>query len=275
MLRLLPDKYSAALYPDRLELIRRSRGLRSAVDFRHAEALVPAVNGPAWRTTVDAFQRTLATTAKGTGDLGVVLSNHFVRYLLIPWNAQIASEEEFRNYAAATFEEVYGEASVEWEVCVSAERPGSPRLAAAIDRALLAAINTAVASTRLRLTSVQPYLMAAYNRMVRPRHEKDFVFMLAEAGRVCILAAQGGKWRHVSAMAEPREPAALSALLAREIQLADLQGESVPPVLVHAAHRRGLTLPPVFGAAPLVLESQHRAGPVLMGDAARELAAAG
>lgn len=273
MLRLWPDKYCAVLCPDRLEVIRRRRGLRSAVDFNLAEALVVDVNGPAWRAAVEAFHRFLAKPEIGTGDLRVVLSNHFVRYLLVPWSAQIVSEEEFRSYAAAAFEEVYGEASAEWEVCVSAERSGSPRLAAAVDRSLLKSIRMAVANTRLHLTSVQPYLMAAYNRVARPRPEKDFVFMLVEAGRACILAAQGGKWRHVSAMAAPQDPVALSFLLEREIQLADLHGKSVPPVLVHAAHYRGLTLPPVHGQAPLVLELKPLAGLAQMSGAGCELAA--
>ena len=273
MLRLSPDQYCAVLCPDQLQVIRRRRRLRSTVDFKVAETFAPDVNGPAWQVAVTAFQRFLAMPEICTGNLGVVLSNHFVRYLLIPWSAQITSKEEFHNYAAAMFEDVYGEATSGWDVSVSAERSGSPRLAAAVDRSLLEAIRVAVANTRLRLRSVQPYLMAAYNRVARPRHEKDFVFMLVEAGRACILAAQGGKWCYVSTMAAPEQPAALSFLLEREIQLADLQGEFVPRVLVHAAHRRGLILPPVHGAAPLVLESKPVAGLAQTSSVACELAA--
>lgn len=273
MLRLWPDRYCVVLSPDQLEAVRFRRRLRRVVDFKHAEAYVSDVSGPAWQASTEAFHRFLALPEIGSGKLDLVLSNHFVRYLLVPWNAQIASEEEFRNYAAAMFEEVYGEVSSAWDVSLSAERSGSPRLAAAVDQALLDTIRAAVAKTRLRLTSVQPYLMAAYNRVARPRHEKNFIFMLIEAGRACILAAQGGKWCHVSTMAAPENPAALSFLLEREIQLADLQGESLPPLLVHAAHRRGLVLPPVHGAAPLVLELRPFAGPALMSGAACELAA--
>jgi hypothetical protein len=247
--------------------------LRSTVDFKRAEVLVADVNGPPWRSAAEAFRRFMAMPEIGTGDLGIVLSNHFVRYLLVPWNVQIASEEEFRNYTAAAFEAVYGDVAAEWEVCVSAERPGSPRLTAALDRQLLEAIRATVASTHLRLVSVQPYLMAAYNRLVQPRPEKDFVFLLLEAGRACILVAQGGKWRHVSAMAASRDPAALASLLEREIQLADLQGETVPPVLVHAAHLHGLILPSVYGVSPLVLESKPLAVLAQMNGAACDLAA--
>ena len=274
MLRLWPDKYCAVLCPDRLEMIRRGRGLRGEVDFKITEAIVPDETGSSWRAAADAFQQLLSSAEIGTGHLAVVLSNHFVRYLLVPWNAKIASEEEFRNYAAAMFADVYGEASTNWDVSASAERSGAPRLAAAVDRSLLEAIRMTAAKSRLRLTSVQPYLMAVYNRVAQPRHTKDFVFMLVETGRACILVAQGGKWRYVSAMAAPEQPAALSFLLEREIQLADLQGESVPPVWVHAAQRRGLTLPPVHGETPLVLESKPLAGLAQMSGAACELAAA-
>jgi hypothetical protein len=256
-----------------LQVIRPGRGWRRSAASSFAETFVGAADGPPWQAAVDAFQRFLATAETGTGALDVVLSNHFVRYLLVPWSAQIASAEEFRNCAAAMFEEIHGEVSAQWDVTVSAERAGGPRLAAAVDRSLLAGIRTAVAPTRLRLASVQPYLMAAYNRVARSHTGRDFVFMLLEAGRACILAAQGGKWCYVSTAAAPEPAPALSSLLAREMQLADLQGESVPPLYVHAAHRRGLVLPPVHGAAPRVLEARPMAGLAPTGGAACALAA--
>jgi len=256
---LRPDHSCAVLCPDQLQVIRPGKGWRHSAGSSFAETFVGNAEGPPWQAAVDAFQRFLATAETGSEALDVVLSNHFVRYLLVPWNAQIASAEEFRNCAAAMFEEIHGEVASDWDVTVSAERAGAPRLAAAVDRSLLAAIRTAVAPTRLRLVSIQPYLMAAYNRVARAHTGRDFVFMLLEAGRACILAAQGGKWCYVSTAAAPEPAQALSSLLAREMQLADLQGESVPPVYVHAAHRQGLVLPPVHGAAPLVLEARARA----------------
>jgi hypothetical protein len=271
--RLWLDKSCAVLCPDQLQVIRAGRGWRRSAACGFAETFVRDADRPPWQAAVDAFQRFLATTETGTGTLDVVLSNHFVRYLLVPWNAQVASAEEFRNCAAGMFEDIHGEVSLEWDVSVSAERAGAPQLAAAVDRSLLEAIRATVAPTRLRLASVQPYLMAAYNRVARAHTGKDFVFMLLEAGRACILAAQGGKWCHVSTAAAPEAEQALSSLLAREMQLADLQGESVPPVYVHAAHRRGLTLPPVLGAAPLVLEARPLAGLEQARGAACEFAA--
>ena len=260
MLPLWRDKYCVALCPDQLVAIRCARGLRGSVDFKISETLAPLPGEPAWAAAAEALGRFLAAPEAGAGNLSIVLSNHFVRYMLVPWSAQIASVEEFRNYAAAAFEEVYGEAAAEWEVCFSPERAGLPRLAAAVDRALLESVRAAAGRSRLRLQSVQPYLMAAYNRVGQLRPERDFVFMLVEADRVCILIAEGRTWRQVSAVTAPADPAALVALLEREIRLAGLQGEAAPPVFVHASQRPGLTLPPFQGKAPQVLELKALAG---------------
>ena len=273
MSRLRPDRSCAVLCPDQLQVIRPGKGWRRNDAFSFAETFACDANGPPWQAALAAFQRFLATAESGTGTLDVVLSNHFVRYLLVPWSAHIASAEELRGFAAAMFEDIHGDVSAQWDVTVSADRAGAPRLAAAVDRSLLAAIRAAVVPTRLRLASVQPYLMAAYNRVARAHTGKDFVFMLLEAGRACVLAAQGGKWCYVSTAAAPEPAPALASLLAREMQLADLQGDAVPPVYVHAAHRRGLVLPPVHGAAPLVLEARPLAGLAPTRGAGCELAA--
>jgi len=271
--RLWPDRTWAVLCPNQLQVMRARRGWRRSAAFGFAETFAGDGDGPPWQPALDAFERFLGAGEAGAGTLEVVLSNHFVRFLLVPWSAQIATAEEFRNCAAAMFEEIHGDLASQWEVCVSAERAGAPRVAAAVDRSLLAAIRAAAAPTRLRLVSVEPYLMAAYNRVARAHTGKDFVFMLLEAGRACILAAQGGQWCHVATAAAPEPAQALSSLLARELQLADLQGAALPPVYVHAAHRRGLILPPVHGAAPRVLEARPRAGRAQPPSAACELAA--
>jgi hypothetical protein len=97
--------------------------------------------------------------------------------------------------------------------------------------------------------------------------------MLVEADRVCILTAEGKAWRQVSTVTVPADPAALAALLEREIRLAGLQGEAVPPVFVHASQWPGLTLSPFQGKAPQVLELPSLAGLVPMGGAAYAMAA--
>ena len=44
----------------------------------------------------------------GSGDLTILLSNHFVRYWLVPWRDEISSPQEFEAYARICCDEVYG-----------------------------------------------------------------------------------------------------------------------------------------------------------------------
>jgi hypothetical protein len=241
-----------ALCPDRLVAVRRKR-LRADVDLRTIEAYDPLPGAASWAGAVQALERFLHGPQPRTGELGIVLSNHFVRYLVIPWSERIASAQESRKYAEAAFEDVFGEVSAGWEICTSPEGSGMPRLAAAVDRALLENIRAAAKRSRLRLKSVQPYLMAAYNRVVAPLGEKDFIFMLVEVDRVCILASEGGVLRQVSAATTADDPACLAVLLERELQLGGWMGEGAPSVVVHCPHRPGLELPQVGRSAPRVV----------------------
>jgi hypothetical protein len=241
--------------------VRRKRGLRTAVDSRAAETFIPVPGERAWEAALDALRRFMAMPEPGlAGSLDVILSNHFVRYLLVPWSERIASADELQHYAAEAFADVYGDISGEWEVRVSPERAGAPRLAAAVDRALLDGIRQAAGGAPLRLDSVQPYLMSAYNRIARSRRDNALIFTVLEPGRVCILAAEDGRWRHVSAAAAPDDPAALAVLLEREICLADLKDGAQPHIFLHASHLPGSVLPPVLGKAPAAPDFKTPAG---------------
>jgi len=256
VLHLWRDKYCIALSPHRLEAVRRKRGLRPVVDYNFSESFKPSAGESIWKASVAALTRFIAST-NASADVTIVLSNHFVRYLLVPWSDQISSPEEYRNFAAAAFEEIYGTRAAEWEVCVSDERAGSPRLATAVDKDLLTGIRQATQGSSLRLRSIQPYLMAAFNQTTPLKKSQNFIFMLVETDLVCFLMAENGQWQNVTATTIAGDttplPLALSTALERQIFLADLQNSSALPIFVHAAHLQGLELPAVLGETPQML----------------------
>lgn len=269
------DRYCAALRPDGLAVVRRRRGLAPALDLKQAMDLGPA-EGPAWTAPVAALKDFLARPEAGPGDLCVVLSSHLARFLLVPWNADLSTPDELQAFAAAAFENVYGEAATGWDIRVSPERAGSPRIACAVDRELLAALEQATAGSRQRLHSVQPYLMACYNALASRMGQGDFLFLVSEGDRASLLAASRQEWRAVRAVPAPDHPAALASLAEREIHLSDLGGETGPEIFVHAPLRAGLVLPAVKGKAPRILELKPMAGfsPITDGRFAMAVAAA-
>ena len=272
----LRDRYCAALRPDGVAIVRRRRGLAPALDLKEALACAPAAEGPAWAPAVAALGEFLARPGTGAGDLWVVLSSHFARFMVIPWNDQLSSPEELQAWAAAEFEDVFGEAAAAWDIRVSPEKPGSQRIACAVDRALLEALEQAAAGTRVRLASVQPNLMACYNAMAPNVRGRDFVLLVSEGDRASLLAAAAGQWLAVRSAPAPDHPAAIAALVEREIHLSDLGGAGAPEVFVHAPQRAGLALPAVGGKAPRILELKPMAGfsPISDGQFAMAAAAA-
>jgi hypothetical protein len=166
--RLFPERREARLEPDGLE------ALRDEVS--------------AWR---------------GRIDLTVVLSNHFARYTVVQPQDGATPEEELA-LARFQFARIHGERTKAWEVRLS--RAGScARLACAIDTALLDGVKACMPKHgRVRLVSVQPYLMAAYNR-ARSRIPREGAWLLlTEKGRACLarLAAKGWASVHYGAEAD-------------------------------------------------------------------------
>lgn len=249
---LLRDRYCAVLRPDRVDLVRRLRGYKSPIDLKQSVPVEPAAAEDApWLAPVSTLQGVIAGTAVASGDLTVVLSNHFVRYVIVPWDDKVGSTEEYQRYARIAFENVFGEAARSWMIRVSAERMGAPRLASAIDAELDTALQQ-VGGSKLKLVSIQPYLMAAFNRLGDSFRKRNFFFLLAEPGRACVLAAVGGAWRLVRNHAAADE-ASISQLVERELRLLETSAGPVPRLYVHAPGFRQLKLPIVNGVAPRVL----------------------
>jgi hypothetical protein len=147
-----------------------------------------------------------------------VLSNHFVRYTVLPEQDGSATPEEEIALARFQFTKIHGERVKGWEVRVSEE------LACAIDTALLEGLRGCFPRTgKARLVSVQPYLMAAYNRSRRRIPREGAWLLLAESGRTCLARVAAKGWASVH---NGREVDA-EELLERERSRAS--GEPLPP----------------------------------------------
>src|SRR5262249_21577236 len=152
-------------------------------------------NGADWRPCLEALEHGLAQAGWKDADATVILSNHFVRYALVPWSEHLASDAEKRAWVQHHFAELYGEAAAGSEYRASEDRPAGSCVATAIAADLLAGIRSAFGQTSLALRSVQPYLMAVFNRW-RPRIKDSAAWLLVpEAGRVCLAALADGRWR--------------------------------------------------------------------------------
>lgn len=191
----------------------------------------------AWAVALETLDRLLGEHTAAGGHLSVVISAHYSRFCLVPWSEQIHRPDELLGLARLCFEDLYGVAEQPWDLTLSAEPAGCGRIAAALPHALLERLRSLASGRGLRLRSVQPYLMAAFNRFDRQLDGGDFLFVVAEPVRSVLLLARDGDWAAVRSVGGSDSDAALSALIARESQLQASACDRPLPVYLHAPGR--------------------------------------
>ena len=218
-----PERASLGLCPDRLLL---SRGAAT-----QALGVAPADGASAWRAALEALPVALGERAPRR--LTVIVSHHFLRYALLPWNAALQSEEAWRAYAEHRLAAIYGAPAAPWALRVAATAPRGARIACAVEQALIDALQAKLRGRGVRLASVQPHLMTAFNRSRRRLRGATCWLVVAEAGRLALALIERGAWRALrSRRVDARWREALPQLLARE---SALLGEQAPPPFVASA----------------------------------------
>lgn len=192
-----------------------------------------------YAVALDTLDRLLGehTRARAGAELSVVISGHFSRFCLVPWSEQISSPDELRGFAQLCFEDLFGAPTQPWSLVLSAEPAGHDRIASALPQDLLERLRTLVTGRGLRLRSVQPYLMTAFNRFDKSLDAGDFLFIVAEPQRSVLLLAREGRWSSVRSVGGSDSDAALSALIGRERQLQASTSERAFNVYLHAPAR--------------------------------------
>nr|WP_239481979.1 hypothetical protein [Pseudomonas insulae] len=213
-------------------------------DFDASTAALPAA--------IEALEQVLAGQAL-RGRLDVLLSNQFTRFCLVPWSWDIGSPGEQERYARHFLEEIYGQSAEGWSVRLSPEATGRLRLAAAIPEDLLERLQALALLAGCRLMSVQPYLMAAFNRFRTRLNRSDFLFVVAEPGRCSLLLARQGDWVRVRSVSLGDSDAALATLLGREVELLEAKDAAPATLYLHAPGRPDLAAAAFTGAAPQLL----------------------
>ncbi|VVQ23233.1 hypothetical protein PS938_05366 [Pseudomonas fluorescens] len=191
----------------------------------------------AWAVALDTLDHLLADHSVARAELTVVISGHFSRYCLVPWSEQISSPAELQGFAQLCFEDLYGASTQPWSLVLSAEPAGYDRIATALPQDLLERLRALVSARGLRLRSVQPYLMTAFNHFDKSFEAGDFLFVVAEPVRSVLLLAREGRWTSVRSVGSSDSDAALTALIGREHQLQASTSERPLNVYLHAPAR--------------------------------------
>lgn len=187
--------------------------------------------GGDWRAAVGALPELLKNRKQ---EASVVLADQFVRYALLPWNDTLKTEEQWLALARHRFAVLHGPVAAQWEVKITATAPAGPRLACALDRELVEQLAAAFAASGVRLVSVQPFLVAAFNRIRQTVSNGSCWIVVEEPGRLTLALIQGGAWTAIrTRRSDERWRTALPEILERESAFLGL-GEPCTRVIVCA-----------------------------------------
>jgi len=178
----------------------------------------PAAEGmPPWMGAVQALPQAFAA---GAGrEASIILADQFVRYALLPWSDTLKTHEQWLGLARHRFSAVHGPGAADWEIKFAETAPSGPRLACAVDRSLVDALTAAADAATVRLVSVQPFLVAAFNRLrakvIGPAGSCWLV--VEEPGRLTLALFLRGVWATIrSRRADWRWRRVLPEILGRE-----------------------------------------------------------
>jgi hypothetical protein len=181
-----------SLCADRLVLATYDRGLRGGKAKPRVVPLQPLADGEEWRPALEALPQVLA--GLHNHDVSVVVADQFVRYTLLPWNAALKNETQWLALARHRLAAVHGPAAAEWEVRLTDTAPSGPRLACAVDRALVSETAAKFSAAKARLVSLQPFLVAAFNRIRNTIGGGSCWLVVEEPGRLTLAFIQRGTW---------------------------------------------------------------------------------
>lgn len=239
------DRVEVFLGPRRIHLARRQRGVRA----RPAHMLsLACADGPdnAWQGAVEALARALGTLEWRKADVAVTLSNHFVRYALVPPVAG-AKRGERRAVAAHHLRAVYGEAAEAWRISVDDAPADANAVAGGVDPELVEQLEALLRASNLRPVAIEPYLAGAYNACRKTMNGAPAWLAVAEPGRVCVAGVQDGRWL---ALRSQRTSIALRDALPAILDQARLTSADAPtagPVYLVSRDEAPFTLPTESG----------------------------
>jgi hypothetical protein len=168
-----------------------------------------------WRAALEALPAILKSHQ--SREASVVLADQFVRYALLPHNDAVKTAAQWLALARHRFSALHGAAAAGWEVKVTETAPLGARLACAVDRELIEHLAMVFTSSNVKLVSVQPFLVAAFNRIRREIGHGSCWIVVEEPGRLTLALIQRGAWVAIrSRRSDDRWRSALPEILERE-----------------------------------------------------------
>lgn len=190
------DEVAIYISPRRIVLTRMKRGMRPV---NIAESYVPVVNGETsqWEPMLDAFRSCMEETAWHGANGRLIVADHWARYAIVPWSDALTDQSERIQHARYFLAKTYGDVVAQWTVTLNESAPGTAQVVCGIPSALLGKIYELTEARGLRVKSVQPQLIAAFNSWLKRLRRIDGWFVTLEEDSLAAAHFNPGGWDRV------------------------------------------------------------------------------
>lgn len=248
---LFADELWVTIHPRELLLQRVSKRLSAhstpqiasnkSIEFPH-HLLEKNSDEKDWATLVNYLKLALSEPICQGTVARLVLSNHFVRYAVIPWNKELFAQDERMAYTKHCFTQALGENIKGWNMRMSQSTYGQSTIASAVDYTFLVKLHEVFDALNMPLVAISPHLMLVINHALDevkktslvPMMDKDYAFWIVsiQDQRLCIVLHDQNGWRLVkSLMSEQDVMSQIKTIIHREAINDDIPKEL--PILVY------------------------------------------
>ncbi|NHZ32156.1 hypothetical protein [Massilia rubra] len=232
MLRSLTSQLEVHLHSHCVAIATKRLGKRAEARQLIAVAPPSGAHVAGWVASLTVLDACLDAAPQSGASVEFVVSDHFVRYGLIPWSPDVQSSNEFNALGGAALHAIYGAMSAEWEIQVEHGGYRAAGLACAMEQALISKIAQLCDKHALRLRKMQPLSTQIFNRLRRTTGN-DGLVAVVEHNRCILACIRNGAWHSIRALSVGLGAAnALDVLIERELVLQGLDQDI--PIHVHA-----------------------------------------
>jgi hypothetical protein len=185
------DGLTIAVQPDAVRVQRHRRGWKRRADVPVSVAV--GVGASAAAACGQAVGQALAAGEPRAFDARVVLSNHLVRYAVVPGAAELRNDVERDAAARHAMSATYGDMAGRWRVVLDASGASDDALAAAIDEDLCAGLTEQLKAAGARRLHIEPLFAFAMNRSTRSVTARTGWLAVVERGRIVLASLANGE----------------------------------------------------------------------------------
>lgn len=164
------------------QLAQKTIADRKVFERKESEPLAESLN---------AVQTVLLKKAKRSSvRIRVIFSNHYNRYVLMPWNASLTSHAEVTGYAKLLMEEHFGGAASNWRLGINSLVFESATLVSGVEQTLIDELERVFIADNLSLVAAIPLQILAINHAIaylkRNKLEPDCWLVCIESQRLVL-----------------------------------------------------------------------------------------